>query len=189
MITLITDRKLIGEGFLTRVAYLVTNQMIDQIILREKDLSHKDLYALYLEIKKRICATDIKLVVNASLAFGKKYNIDTLHFSQKNFKGLKKPPKNLKFGVSVHNLTEAKMALVKNPEYLLLSPVFESSCKPNADALTLKKINGIKKISNVPLILLGGINPKRIKSLEKKGYDKFAMRSYLLQNNVIDICL
>lgn len=189
MITLITDRKLLGKGFFKRLQWLIHHDKIDQIILREKDLEDDELYELYLEIKKRIKMKKIKLIVNASLDFAVQYKVRNIHFSQKNFDSLKDIPKDITFGVSVHNKAEVIKALVKKPDYLLISPVFKSSCKPGVESLGLDFIKSIRSMTETPLIVLGGITPSEVVLLKAEGFWNVAMRSYLLQKNVIDICL
>jgi thiamine monophosphate synthase len=52
MITLITDRLICKNSLLVKIQELINLNRVDQIILREKDLSDEHLYSLYLKIKK-----------------------------------------------------------------------------------------------------------------------------------------
>lgn len=182
MITLITDRLICKISLLAKIEELIKENRIDQVILREKDLNEKELLLLYLKIKKLIENTHIQLIVNAPLTFAKKYDLKRIHLSQRNLKKIviKEGVNNIYFGVSVHSKEEIKIALMYNPNYLLISPIFKTDCKKGQKPLGIKFLEEIKNMVDVPLIPLGGINDKRINQLKQIGITNVAMRSNLL---------
>lgn len=182
MIFLITDRLICETSLLTKINELVEENKIDQIILREKDLDDEKLYNLYIEIQKIIKNSRIHLIVNASLTFAKKYELKGIHLSQKNFDEInsKKEIEDISFGVSVHSLKEIESALEFEPDYLLLSPVFKTNCKKSQKPLGIEFLKKIQRITDIPLIALGGIDEEKISQLKKVNIDNFAMRSNLL---------
>lgn len=181
MITLITDRKICSKGLINQIKFLIDNKKIDQIILREKDLCNKELFDLYSQIALIIKNENIELIVNTNEEFIKEYSISSFHLSQKNLRLI---DKNLLkynyFGVSVHSIKEAKEAIVYKPDYLLVSHIFKTKCKMGLKPKGIELLNNIKKITDISLIALGGIDNKKIKLLKNKGFSNVAMRSKLL---------
>ena len=182
MITLITDRLICKNSLLVKIEELIDENRIDQIILREKDLDDEKLYHLYLEIEKIIKNTHVKLIVNTSSAFAKKYDLKRIHLSQRNFKKLstKKELKDLSFGVSVHSFKEIESALKFEPDYLLVSPVFKTDCKRDKEPLGIGFLKAVQSKTNVLLIALGGIDDENINQLKQMNISNIAMRSNLL---------
>lgn len=182
MITLITDRLICKNSLLVKIEELINKNRIDQIILREKDLSDEQLYSLYLKIEKITKNTHVNVIVNASLPFAIKYMINSIHLSQANFKKLKskKELKNIFFGVSVHSLKEIDSALKFEPNYLLISPIFESNCKKDKEPLGIDFLKAVQSNTAIPLIALGGVNDENIIELKQMNITNVAMRSNLL---------
>jgi len=182
VITLITDRLICKIPLLAKIEALVEEHRIDQVILREKDLNEKALYDLYISIEEILKGTSINLIVNASIAFAKKYKIHQIHLSQKNFRKIndKKELENISFGVSVHSLKEVEMALSLEPNYLLVSPIFKTNCKKGNTGLGIGFIKRIQGVTNTPLIALGGIDDRKISQLKALNINSIAMRSNLL---------
>jgi len=182
MITLITDRQICKTSLVTKIEELMSKNRIDQVILREKDLEEKELFYLYLELKKLIENSPINLIVNASLSFAKKYRLNQIHLSQENIQKISsvEAVKNISFGVSVHSKEEIEFALKFKPDYLLISPIFKTDCKKGKRPLGLRLLKEYQDIINVPLIALGGINDENIFQLEQLNITNIAMRSNLL---------
>ena len=182
MITLVTDRLICQTSLVKWVKTLVDSNRIDQVILREKDLSDKALYDLYCQMTQVLKDTSINLIVNASLEFSQKYSVNKIHLSQKNFKKIthKTLVKEIYFGVSVHSITEIKSALSFEPSYLLVSPIFKTPCKSDKEALGIDFFKRVKEITNIPIIALGGINDQNINQLKKANFSNIAMRSSLM---------
>ncbi|MGM0378976.1 MAG: thiamine phosphate synthase [Bacillota bacterium] len=178
-ISLITDRKIYSGDLIKRIKDLYKEKIIYQVIIREKDLNDNKLFDLYEKINS---INGLDVLVNANINFIKKYNINRFHLSQKNLKMFKN--KNLDhfyFGVSVHSINEAKKALKYKPNYLLVSNIFKTSCKPNKKAKGIKLLKDIREITDIKIVALGGINFENLKSLKNKNINYVAMRSALLR--------
>jgi|LGVE01.1.fsa_nt_gb thiamine-phosphate pyrophosphorylase len=176
MITLITDRKICSK-LIEKIKDLNSN--LDQIIIREKDLSNEKLFKLYNEILA--VSDNTRIIVNSNEEFIKLYNIESFHLSQKNFCLIDKSllVDNF-FGVSVHNISEVKEVLKYNPNYILVSLIFKSKCKIGVEAHGVEILNEIKEITDTKIIALGGIDEKNRQILAENGFYNVAMRSYLL---------
>ena len=79
-------------------------------------------------------------------------------------------PVEMLVGISTHSREQALAASADLPDYIAIGPIYETKSKNNE---TLKGI-GENTVANiyhdidVPLVVIGGINPDRIKNL--KGY-------------------
>jgi thiamine-phosphate pyrophosphorylase len=182
MITLISDRSICKTSLKIKIEELIHENRIDQVILREKDLSEKELFQLYLRIKELVKDTHINLIVNAPLSFAKKYGLSQIHLSQKNIREISsiEELENFSFGVSVHSKEEIDFALRFKPDYLMVSPVFKTSCKKGQQPLGIDFIRECQDRIDVPIIALGGINDRNIRQLKQLNITNIAMRSNLL---------
>ena len=179
MLTLITDRKIYSGDLIKRIKKLYKKDIIYQVIIREKYLNDDELFDLYKKIKS---VKGLDVLVNSNINFIKKYNIDRFHLSQKNLKSLKNNNlDNYYFGVSVHSIKETKLALKYKPNYLLVSNVFKTSCKPSKKGKGIKLLKDIKKITNIKIVALGGIDFENLKLLKDEDINYVAMRSALLR--------
>jgi thiamine-phosphate pyrophosphorylase len=169
-------------SLLAKIEELMSEKRIDQVILREKDLGEKELFQLYLRIKKLIKNTHINLIVNAALSFAKKFDLSQIHLSYENFNKIidKDEMKNIYFGVSVHSHDEIKSVLKFEPNYLLVSPIFKTDCKKGRKPLSIEFLKEVKNNTNIPLMALGGINDENISQLKQLNITHIAMRSNLL---------
>lgn len=91
----------------------------------------------------------------------------------------------LTLGVSVHSLAEWTAISKLSPDYVLVSHIFETTCKPG---LAEKGIVFVSEFRNVlpqttQVIGLGGINLHNCQSVIQAGADGVALRSALLESH------
>lgn len=184
-ITLITDRKITKNSIIARVSIL-SKLGLARVIIREKDLQVEALHELYMQIKKNI-TTPTQVFVNAGEEFINKYNVDQIHLSQYNFHSISKTLlKNIDFGISVHSVKQAQEALVYQPSYLLVSHIFKTPCKKGVPPKGIHLLETIKKVTNVPIVALGGITSETSTLVRRHGFSEMAIRSYLLKSEEIE---
>lgn len=99
-------------------------------------------------------------------------------------------------GTSIHSSLEYDLANAQSPNYMLLSPIFLTSCKPNAKKIDYRELDHIiSKASedNMEIIALGGIGNADVFNLENKlRYKKFsnyAIRSLFYESKNLKIDL
>ena len=71
-------------------------------------------------------------------------------------------PNNLLCSAACHNENEIQQATKVGVDFILISPVFPTSCFPNRDPLGWKKFSELVKLTSVPAYALGGMTPKDI---------------------------
>lgn len=182
MLFLISNRKLVKDGSLTRVIKKCVNSDIDAIILREKDLPSDELFILAKEIKEIISDKKTLLIINNDIDVAKSTNADGYHIGFEKFIN-EKPLFNGLVGVSVHSLDEAIIAEQEGAGYLLASHIFETDCKKGLEPKGIKLIKDIKKKVKIPVIALGGINLDNINEVFEAGSNGVAVMSSIMKCN------
>ena len=82
------------------------------------------------------------------------------------------------FGVSTHNLEQAKQAVKKGADYIGIGPIYATNSKQQLDPIlgikSAKKINDECECSS---FAIGGINQKNLKNVKKIGTSGFCVLS------------
>lgn len=181
MLYLVTNRKLIQSKDFYNVIEQASLGGIDALILREKDLSSKELLKVAKKIKKILYKKNIKFIINGNIEVAKKIKAYGFHTSYKNFM-----ENNFEFsgiiGVSVHSLNEAIEAENKGAHYILAGHIYETNCKKGLAPRGEKFIKDIACKINIPLIAIGGINEKNLKNVICSGANGVAVMSYIMSS-------
>lgn len=152
----------------------------NSIQLREK---YNDTLSFYHRavITKNLCEKyNIPLIINDRLDIALAVNADGLHIGQKDIPfsiARKILGKEKIIGLSVSNEIQALEANELDVDYIGLSPVFETKTK-SADLaipLGIEGLKKIKKLSNKPVICIGGIDINNTKDLIINGADGIAV--------------
>jgi thiamine monophosphate synthase len=181
MIIGITDRHL----YASEAAYLMgikaqLNGSVDYLILRDKALSLEAYDALVgLIISANANALD-KLIIHTHEAVALKYKIPRLHLPEHLIQ--KAYDSKLSLSYSLHPEHADLDAVVNECWFFLVSPVYPSTCKPGLEPMDWGLINDLKDNYGDKLVLLGGLNQERIKTLKAKGYKHFALRSKITRD-------
>ncbi len=164
MLYLITNRKIIKNDNLCHVIEKAVKGGVDGIILREKDLTYKEIFPIAVKIKDIIGDRKVLFIVNHHLEVASEVAADGFHTSYEAF--IKSPPDFKGFiGVSVHTLDEAFESEKNGASYLLASHVFETDCKKGLRSKGIQFIQSIKENVKIPIVALGGINLDNIQQL------------------------
>ncbi|HET9960569.1 MAG TPA: thiamine phosphate synthase [Polyangiaceae bacterium] len=74
--------------------------------------------------------------------------------------------RQLKIGVSTHNLAQLKAALADRPDYVALGPIFATSSKQNPDPVvgwsTLEEASQLCQVAGIELVAIGGIEERHL---------------------------
>lgn len=68
-------------------------------------------------------------------------------------------------GYSAHNSDEVEWAVAEGVDYVSLSPVLATDCKPGADGLGVVAAGGLAAKCRVPAVWLGGINVETVRDV------------------------
>lgn len=183
MLYLITNRNLIKSGNIYSVVLEALRGGVHSVVLREKDLSHKELLPIAFKLKGITNAFGCQLIINTDLKAAKMSNANFFHFGIEKFKENKLDLGGMSFGLSVHSLEEAVDAKVLGAKYLFLGHIFETDCKKGLNPKGIEMIKAVKSKVNIPVIALGGINESNAKAVIKAGADGIAVMSYIMASN------
>jgi thiamine-phosphate pyrophosphorylase len=155
--------------------------------LRIKD---KDDAILRSEIRraKTICERHgCQLVVNDYWRLAIEEECDFVHLGQEDLSeaevgAIKRA--GLRLGISSHDHAELETALASEPDYVALGPVFPTVLKKMKWAPQgLDRIAEWKRrVSDLPLVAIGGLTPERLESVFTSGADSAAVVTDILLN-------
>lgn len=183
MLYLITNRKLIKSGNLYSVVLEALRGGTKAVILREKDLSYKELLPIVFKLRNITNSFGAELIINGNLKASRISNANFFHVGIKDFENYKLDLNGILFGLSVHSIEEAIDAEKYGARYILASHIFQTDCKKGLEPKGINFIENVKSKVNIPVIALGGINEKNIKDVIRAGADGAAVMSYIMASD------
>ena len=135
---------------------------------------------------KKICKdNEVKFIVNDDPWLTQKLDADGCHLGQKDMilEEAKKIIGNKIIGITCHNsIRLAKKAINAGADYLAFGAFYATKTKDTKYKSSTKIINKVKKITNIPIVAIGGINSKNYKNLLLNKADFLAISSYIWNN-------
>jgi len=187
---LITNRHLCDENHYVSVIEDAVSSGVENIILREKDMSDEELTDLYNKIVSKISYlhNEFNLIINNNINLYKNLNFSGIHLSFRRFRQLVKDgfvfeDKKI-LGLSLHSTSEINILeeIIKEKnikvDYIILSHIYETKCKESLKPKGINLLKEGKKITNIKIVALGGILPENVKEVSKYA-DDFAIMSTL----------
>ena len=154
-----------------------------QLRLKNSNLEYK--YKLSIKIKKITKKFSIKFIVNDDPYLAKKVNADGCHLGQKDI-DIKKARKilgNKIIGVTCHNSVNlSKKAIRDGANYIALGAFYPTNTKKVKFKAKISDLKRIKKLSKIPIIVIGGINKDNYKKLLLNKANFLAISSYIFNN-------
>jgi thiamine-phosphate pyrophosphorylase len=135
---------------------------------------------------QRICKTNnIKFIVNDDPVLSKTLNADGCHLGQKdmNIKNARKIIGNNIIGVTCHNSIKlAKTAIKEKADYIAFGAFFSTTTKKIKFKADIEILKEIKKLTNTPIVAIGGINFNNYKKLLLNNANLLAISGYIWNN-------
>ncbi len=135
---------------------------------------------------KKICKKyKVKFLINDDPKLSKRLNADGCHLGQKdmNIKKARKILKNKIIGITCHNsINLAKKAIENGANYLAFGAFYSSQTKKIKYKANLKILNLAKKITNIPIVAIGGIKLSNYKKLLLNKANFLAISGYIWNN-------
>ena len=154
-----------------------------QLRLKNEKLSKKILFS-----KKiiKICRKyGVKFLVNDDPILALKVNADGCHLGQKdmNIKEAKKIIGNKIIGITCHNSIKlAKEAIKNKANYIAFGAFFPTKTKKAKYRANIKTLNKVKKLTNIPIVAIGGITNENYKKLLLNNANFLAISGYIWNN-------
>jgi len=171
-----------GEGHLDVVRAALAGGA-DAVQLRDKEAGGGELYRVALEALKLMRkggGSPLFLVndrVDVALAAG----ADGVHLGQEDLPASAARRilgEGAVLGVSAGSVEEARAAEEEGADYLGVGPIFPTPSKPDAgEPLGLEGLRAIRRVVNIPLVAIGGINEENLEEVFEAGADGVAVIS------------
>ena len=128
----------------------------------------------------------VKFLVNDDPFLALKVNADGCHLGQKDMSitKAKKILKNKIIGITCHNsIRLAKKALINGANYVAVGAFYKTKTKKVKFRAKPSILRKIKKLSDNPVVAIGGINEKNYKKLLLNKASFLAISGYIWNNN------
>lgn len=165
----VTNRNLCSGDFIGQIEKIAKSE-VDSIILREKDLTKEEYYALAKDVLSICEKYNKECVLHNFVDVAKRLNCNKIHLSlpmlEKHYNELKSFKK---IGVSIHSLEEGKRAVSLGATYITAGHIFKTDCKKDLEPRGLKFLENICNNVNIPVYGIGGISKDNIKLVKEAG--------------------
>ena len=153
--------------------------------LRLKKYSSKQKILIGKKIQQICKKNSVKFIVNDDPILSKKLNADGCHLGQKdmNINNAKKIIGNKIIGITCHNSIKlAKTAIKEKASYIAFGAFFSTKTKKVKFKAKIEILNKAKKLSQTPIVAIGGININNYKKLLLNNANLLAISSYVWKN-------
>jgi len=188
-IYLISPNKIKNEDFYIKLNQILSSKKVSFFQLRLKKETLKKKIHIGKKIKKICKKNKVKFLVNDSPIIAKKVNADGCHLGQKDMNILKarKILKNKIIGITCHNsISLAKKAIAYGANYLAFGAFYSSRTKKTRYKANIKILKLAKKLTNTPIVAIGGINQNNYKKLLLNKANFLAISGYIWNNKKLN---
>ena len=175
----------IKKSFYSDLIKVFKTNKVSFFQLRLKKKSFKQKLIIGKKIKKICNNFNVKFLINDDVFLTKKLNADGCHLGQKDMNALdaRKIIGNKIIGVTCHNSIKlAKVALLKKADYLAFGAFNLSKTKKVKYKASINTLKKAKKITNKPIVVIGGINSDNYQKLLLNKANFLAISGYIWKN-------
>ena len=188
-IYLISPNKIRNDEFYTKLNQVLSSKKVSFFQLRLKNEGIKNKIYIGKKIKKICKKYKVKLLINDDPIIAKKVNADGCHLGQKdmNILNARKILKNKIIGITCHNsINLAKKAVSSGANYLAFGAFYSSKTKKVQYKASLKILRLAKKLTNTPVVAIGGIKDTNYKKLLLNKANFLAISGYIWNNKKLN---
>lgn len=162
-----------------RCAEAAVAAKVKMLQLRMKHVSRAQILETAKTVRSITCGSETNFIVNDDPSIAAECGADGVHLGQDDMtidEARRLYPELKIFGLSTHNLRQAKESIAINPDYIGTGPVFPTPTKEIPDP-TLGIADAVKMadLVSVPAVAIGGINANNIADVIKSGIRNFAI--------------
>ena len=182
---LISPNKIKNEEFYILLNQVLSSKIVSFFQLRLKKTNSKSKIFIGKKIKKICKKHQVKFIINDDPIIAKKINADGCHLGQKdmNIYNARKLLKNKIIGVTCHNsLNLVKKGIREGANYIALGAFYSSKTKKTKYKASLKILSFAKKLTNIPIVAIGGIKDTNYKKLLLNKANFLAISGYIWNN-------
>ncbi|MDI9431177.1 MAG: thiamine phosphate synthase [Planctomycetota bacterium] len=181
---LVTDRALAGLRGVTETVRLALEGGVTLVQLREKTLAREPFVEEARRLKDICHARGVPLIVNDDVAVAREAGADGVHLGQSDAsvaKARETLGPDAIIGLSVESVEQARAAAQLDIDYIAASPVFATPTKTDtASPLGLEGVLAIRRLTDKPLVAIGGINSANALEVLQAGADGLAVISAIM---------
>ena len=182
---LISPNRIKNNNFYKQLEGLLRTKKISFFQLRLKREKIKNKLIIGKKIKKICKKHKVKFIVNDSPILAGRLNSDGCHLGQKdmNILNAQKILKNRIIGITCNNsLNLVKQAIKNKANYIAIGAFNSSKTKKVKFKANIKLLKLVKKITNIPVVAIGGINQSNYKNLLLNKANFLAISGYIWKN-------
>ena len=175
----------INAKFFNKLESVLKSNKVYYFQLRLKKTPEHKIISYSIKIKKICKKYKVKFIINDNPRIAKKVAADGCHIGQSdtNVGEARKVLRNKIIGVTCHNSKKlAKKAIKDGADYVAIGAFNISKTKRTKYKAGLSDLIKIRKISNKPIVAIGGINQKNYKKLLLNKADFLAISSFIWKN-------
>ena len=153
--------------------------------LRLKKYSFNQKLIIGKKIKKICKKYKVKFLINDNVILAKKLDAEGCHLGQKDMpiSDAKKLLGKKIIGIACHNsLNLAKKAILNKADYLAFGAFFPTKTKKVSFKANIPILKKVKKITDIPVVAIGGINSNNYKKLLLNKANFLAISGYIWNN-------
>ena len=192
IIACITNRRLVEGDFLAQIERVAAMEMVDWLIVREKDLRAEEYRMLFAKVARIAHKGGKKCLAHGRIALGvmSELGADGIHLpldvlrEWRAASGRRSAPQAgavQLVGTSAHSASELAEAAALGADYATLSPIFATACKPGAVPLGTAALAAACQKSPIPIFALGGIGMDKLDACIEAGAAGCCMMSELMR--------
>jgi len=184
-IYLVSPNKITNNNFYKDLVNVFKSNKISFFQLRLKNTKKERKILIGKKVKKICKKYNVKFLINDEPDLAKKLNTDGCHLGQKdmNINEARKILKNKIIGITCHNSIKlAKIAIDNNADYIAFGAFNDSKTKKARYKAKINILLSIKKMTNIPVVAIGGINSKNYKKLILNKANFLAISGYIWNN-------
>ena len=192
IIACITNRQLVKGDFLAQIERVAATEMVDWLIVREKDLRVEEYRTLFAKVARIAHKGGKKCLAHGRIALGvmSELGADGIHLplgvlrEWRAASGRRSAPQAgavQLVGASAHSASELAEAAALGADYATLSPIFATACKPGAVPLGTAALAAACQKSPIPIFALGGIGRDKLDACIEAGAAGCCMMSELMR--------
>ena len=185
-IYLISPQTISGGKFYNDLNLVLKTKKVRYFQLRLKKTSTPNLLKISKKIKKITSKNNVAFLINDKPIVAKMVGADGCHIGQKdiNFINARKIlGKHKIIGITCHNSIKlAKEAIKNKANYIAFGAFFPTKTKKSKYRANITTLNKVKKLTDIPIVAIGGITNKNYKKLLLNNANFLAISGYIWNN-------
>jgi thiamine-phosphate diphosphorylase len=148
-------------------------------------LSKKELLRIAGEMKEICSAQNVLFIVNDHLDIALACNADGMHLGQDDLPtavARRLLPIDMILGRSTNTVEQAVTAEAEGADYIGVGSIYPTISKEKAVVVTPDRIREVKKVVNIPIIAIGGIDKNNAAAAMAAGADSVAVINAILES-------